>query len=120
MANRPERSSRRYGSPSWHQTVLRSAPGTDRRVGSARVRIGDLDAGVPAPAWSITFVSNSVAHTRTSKPSARRCLPPVARSAQGRRVVAGRVPVRDSKDPDGPAALITAAAWAPFVGALRS
>ncbi|MFI6561305.1 DUF397 domain-containing protein [Streptomyces sp. NPDC050534] len=60
-----------------------------------------------------------MAHRRTSKPSGRRCVPPVVRSAQGRRVVARRVPVRDSKDPDGPAVLI-AAAWAPFVGALRS
>ncbi|MFC9281494.1 DUF397 domain-containing protein [Streptomyces collinus] len=32
----------------------------------------------------------------------------------------GLVPVRDSKVPDGPALLIGAAAWAPFVDALRS
>ncbi|MEU4032931.1 DUF397 domain-containing protein [Streptomyces collinus] len=32
----------------------------------------------------------------------------------------GLVPVRDSKVPDGPAVLIGAAAWAPFVDALRA
>ncbi|MER6469609.1 DUF397 domain-containing protein [Streptomyces collinus] len=32
----------------------------------------------------------------------------------------GLVPVRDSKVPDGPALLIGAAAWAPFVAALRA
>ncbi|MFE7165803.1 DUF397 domain-containing protein [Streptomyces sp. NPDC057616] len=34
--------------------------------------------------------------------------------------IPGLVPVRDSKDPGGPALLITAAAWAPFVDALKS
>ncbi|MFJ3716270.1 DUF397 domain-containing protein [Streptomyces sp. NPDC090057] len=32
----------------------------------------------------------------------------------------GLVPVRDSKVPDGPAVLLGAAAWAPFVDALKS
>jgi hypothetical protein len=34
--------------------------------------------------------------------------------------IPGLVPVRDSKDPDGPAVVLTAAAWAPFVDALKS
>ncbi|MGW7318601.1 DUF397 domain-containing protein [Streptomyces sp. NPDC054854] len=32
--------------------------------------------------------------------------------------LAGLVPVRDSKRPAGPAVIVTAAAWAPFVRAL--
>ncbi|WP_411041547.1 DUF397 domain-containing protein [Streptomyces collinus] len=36
------------------------------------------------------------------------------------RDIPGLVPVRDSKVPDGPAVLIGAAAWAPFVDALRA
>ncbi|MDX2595945.1 MULTISPECIES: DUF397 domain-containing protein [Streptomyces] len=36
------------------------------------------------------------------------------------RDIPGLVPVRDSKVPDGPALLIGAAAWAPFVDALRA
>ncbi|MFE6930922.1 DUF397 domain-containing protein [Streptomyces sp. NPDC057699] len=32
----------------------------------------------------------------------------------------GLVPVRDSKAPDGPALVFTAARWASFVGAFRS
>ncbi|MBB1259677.1 DUF397 domain-containing protein [Streptomyces alkaliterrae] len=32
---------------------------------------------------------------------------------------AGGVPVRDSKDPDGPALVFEAGAWASFVGAVR-
>ncbi|MEV7733884.1 DUF397 domain-containing protein [Streptomyces sp. NPDC088921] len=32
----------------------------------------------------------------------------------------GRVPVRDSKVPDGPALLLAARAWAQFVAALKS
>jgi hypothetical protein len=32
----------------------------------------------------------------------------------------GIVPVRDSKDPHGPALLITAAAWTDFVNALKA
>ncbi|MFE4213578.1 DUF397 domain-containing protein [Streptomyces sp. NPDC056844] len=32
----------------------------------------------------------------------------------------GLVPVRDSKAPDGPALVFTAAPWASFVGAFRS
>ncbi|MER7839134.1 DUF397 domain-containing protein [Streptomyces sp. NPDC096040] len=32
----------------------------------------------------------------------------------------GLVPVRDSKSPDGPAILLPAAAWAPFVASLKS
>ncbi|MEU6085805.1 DUF397 domain-containing protein [Streptomyces sp. NPDC047085] len=31
----------------------------------------------------------------------------------------GLVPVRDSKVPHGPALIVTAAAWAPFVAALK-
>lgn len=34
--------------------------------------------------------------------------------------IPGLVPVRDSKTPDGPALLLTAGAWAPFVAALKS
>ncbi|WP_460108838.1 DUF397 domain-containing protein [Streptomyces sp. YKOK-J1] len=34
--------------------------------------------------------------------------------------IPGLIPVRDSKRPDGPALLIGAAAWAPFVDALKS
>jgi hypothetical protein len=34
--------------------------------------------------------------------------------------IPGLVPVRDSKVPDGPALLLTAGAWAPFVAALKS
>ncbi|WLW52619.1 DUF397 domain-containing protein [Streptomyces sp. YU58] len=34
--------------------------------------------------------------------------------------IPGLVPVRDSKAPDGPALLLTAAAWSPFVAALKS
>lgn len=34
--------------------------------------------------------------------------------------IPGLVPVRDSKVPDGPALLVTAGAWAPFVAALKS
>ncbi|MEU6812392.1 DUF397 domain-containing protein [Streptomyces sp. NPDC046831] len=34
--------------------------------------------------------------------------------------IPGFVPVRDSKVPDGPALLLSDAAWAPFVDALRS
>jgi hypothetical protein len=34
--------------------------------------------------------------------------------------IPGLVPVRDSKVPDGPALLLTARAWAPFVAALKS
>lgn len=34
--------------------------------------------------------------------------------------IPGLVPVRDSKTPDGPALLLTARAWAPFVAALKS
>jgi hypothetical protein len=34
--------------------------------------------------------------------------------------IPGLVPVRDSKVPDGPALLLTAHAWAPFVAALKS
>ncbi|MEU5492582.1 DUF397 domain-containing protein [Streptomyces griseofuscus] len=33
--------------------------------------------------------------------------------------VPGVVPVRDSKVPDGPALLLTATAWAPFIGSLK-
>ncbi|MGX9889994.1 DUF397 domain-containing protein [Streptomyces sp. NPDC002276] len=33
--------------------------------------------------------------------------------------VTGTVPVRDSKVPDGPALLLPASAWAPFVASLR-
>ncbi|MEU3533786.1 MULTISPECIES: DUF397 domain-containing protein [Streptomyces] len=33
--------------------------------------------------------------------------------------VPGVVPVRDSKAPDGPALLLTATAWAPFVASLK-
>ncbi|WP_256638027.1 DUF397 domain-containing protein [Streptomyces murinus] len=33
--------------------------------------------------------------------------------------VPGLVPVRDSKLPDGPALLLTATAWAPFVASLK-
>ena len=33
--------------------------------------------------------------------------------------IPGLVPVRDSKDPDGPALLLSARAWAPFVAALK-
>ncbi|MEU5795088.1 DUF397 domain-containing protein [Streptomyces sp. NPDC047813] len=33
--------------------------------------------------------------------------------------VPGLVPVRDSKVPDGPALLLTATAWAPFIGSLK-
>ncbi|MEW2271309.1 DUF397 domain-containing protein [Streptomyces sp. SID685] len=33
--------------------------------------------------------------------------------------VPGVVPVRDSKVPDGPALLLTATAWAPFVASLK-
>ncbi|MEV0635385.1 DUF397 domain-containing protein [Streptomyces sp. NPDC050619] len=32
----------------------------------------------------------------------------------------GIVPVRDSKAPDGPALVLTAHAWAPFVAALKA
>ncbi|MFI0192595.1 DUF397 domain-containing protein [Streptomyces sp. NPDC017082] len=32
----------------------------------------------------------------------------------------GLVPVRDSKVPDGPALILTASAWTPFVTALKS
>ncbi|WP_129309476.1 DUF397 domain-containing protein [Streptomyces sp. L2] len=34
--------------------------------------------------------------------------------------IPGLVPVRDSKRPHGPALLLTAAAWAPFVAALKA
>ncbi|MEU8469255.1 DUF397 domain-containing protein [Streptomyces sp. NPDC029006] len=34
--------------------------------------------------------------------------------------VPGLVPVRDSKSPGGPALLLPAAAWAPFIDSLRS
>ena len=34
--------------------------------------------------------------------------------------IAGAVPVRDSKDPHGPALLLTAAAFASFVSAVKS
>ncbi|GAA3788856.1 hypothetical protein GCM10022403_024090 [Streptomyces coacervatus] len=33
--------------------------------------------------------------------------------------IPGLVPVRDSKVPDGPALILTAAAWAPFVASLK-
>ncbi|MEU5099884.1 DUF397 domain-containing protein [Streptomyces sp. NPDC020996] len=33
--------------------------------------------------------------------------------------IPGLVPVRDSKAPDGPALLLTGAAWAPFVASLK-
>ncbi|MGY9067467.1 DUF397 domain-containing protein [Streptomyces sp. CAS3] len=33
--------------------------------------------------------------------------------------VPGVIPVRDSKLPDGPALLLTATAWAPFVASLK-
>ncbi|MEU5097681.1 DUF397 domain-containing protein [Streptomyces sp. NPDC020996] len=33
--------------------------------------------------------------------------------------IPGLVPVRDSKAPDGPALLLTAAAWTPFVSSLK-
>ncbi|MFH9941262.1 DUF397 domain-containing protein [Streptomyces murinus] len=33
--------------------------------------------------------------------------------------VPGVIPVRDSKVPDGPALLLTATAWAPFIGSLK-
>ncbi|WP_217209220.1 DUF397 domain-containing protein [Streptomyces sp. AC550_RSS872] len=33
--------------------------------------------------------------------------------------IPGLVPVRDSKAPDGPALLLTAHAWAPFITALK-
>ncbi|MEV6686917.1 DUF397 domain-containing protein [Streptomyces sp. NPDC051130] len=33
--------------------------------------------------------------------------------------LAGLVPVRDSKRPGGPAIVVTAAAWTPFVAALK-
>ncbi|MET7380450.1 DUF397 domain-containing protein [Streptomyces sp. NPDC005526] len=33
--------------------------------------------------------------------------------------IPGLVPVRDSKAPNGPALLLSAAAWAPFVASLR-
>ncbi|WP_037910714.1 DUF397 domain-containing protein [Actinacidiphila yeochonensis] len=33
---------------------------------------------------------------------------------------AGAVPVRDSKDPQGPALVFSAEAWASFVGAVRA
>ncbi|MEU3856079.1 DUF397 domain-containing protein [Streptomyces sp. NPDC028722] len=32
----------------------------------------------------------------------------------------GLVPVRDSKSPDGPALLLPATAWAPFIASLKS
>ncbi|MEV7275531.1 DUF397 domain-containing protein [Streptomyces sp. NPDC093111] len=32
----------------------------------------------------------------------------------------GLVPVRDSKRPDGPVLVVTAAAWAPFVAAVKA
>lgn len=34
--------------------------------------------------------------------------------------IPGLVPVRDSKAPQGPALILTATAWAPFVAALKS
>jgi hypothetical protein len=34
--------------------------------------------------------------------------------------IPGLVPVRDSKAPHGPALILTAAAWAPFVAALKA
>ncbi|MGI5444330.1 DUF397 domain-containing protein [Streptomyces sp. CA-243310] len=34
--------------------------------------------------------------------------------------VTGLVPVRDSKRADGPAVIVTAAAWVPFVRALKA
>ncbi|MEU3826868.1 DUF397 domain-containing protein [Streptomyces sp. SID486] len=34
--------------------------------------------------------------------------------------IPGLVPVRDSKAPHGPALLVSAAAWSPFVSALKS
>ncbi|MGW2571101.1 DUF397 domain-containing protein [Streptomyces sp. NPDC001537] len=33
--------------------------------------------------------------------------------------IPGLVPVRDSKTPQGPALILTAAAWAPFVASLK-
>ncbi|MEU3422434.1 DUF397 domain-containing protein [Streptomyces murinus] len=33
--------------------------------------------------------------------------------------VPGVIPVRDSKVPNGPALLLTATAWAPFIGSLK-
>ncbi|MGW4888026.1 DUF397 domain-containing protein [Streptomyces murinus] len=42
--------------------------------------------------------------------------PPCGTSAA---FVPGLVPVRDSKVPDGPALLLTATAWAPFIGSLK-
>ncbi|MFY4720046.1 DUF397 domain-containing protein [Streptomyces sp. LaBMicrA B280] len=33
--------------------------------------------------------------------------------------VPGVIPVRDSKLPDGPTLLLTATAWAPFIGSLK-
>ncbi|MYU08541.1 DUF397 domain-containing protein [Streptomyces sp. SID8366] len=34
--------------------------------------------------------------------------------------IPGLIPVRDSKLPDGPALLLTATAWTPFVASLKS
>ncbi|MEU3528286.1 DUF397 domain-containing protein [Streptomyces sp. NPDC038707] len=34
--------------------------------------------------------------------------------------IPGLVPVRDSKRPDGPALILPAAAWTPFIAALKS
>jgi hypothetical protein len=34
--------------------------------------------------------------------------------------IPGLVPVRDSKVPDGPALLLTASAWTPFIAALKT
>ncbi|GLX48404.1 hypothetical protein Shyhy01_13540 [Streptomyces hygroscopicus subsp. hygroscopicus] len=34
--------------------------------------------------------------------------------------IPGLVPVRDSKRPDGPALLLTATAWVPFVASLKA
>lgn len=34
--------------------------------------------------------------------------------------IPGLIPVRDSKAPDGPALLLTARAWAPFVATLKA
>ncbi|MGW3037369.1 DUF397 domain-containing protein [Streptomyces sp. NPDC001178] len=34
--------------------------------------------------------------------------------------IPGLVPVRDSKAPQGPALILTAAAWVPFVASLKS
>ncbi|MFG3282880.1 DUF397 domain-containing protein [Streptomyces sp. NPDC048111] len=40
-------------------------------------------------------------------------------SAQGQTTASGIVPIRDSKATDGPALIIAASAWAPFIEAVK-